>query len=451
MLYRRRVRPRGDAPRSFQTSNPPPHHTLPTTPSSGPHQRSPSHRAGRVAGTMGNQNSRELEETDNFLQAMGSPSAKDPIDDYVAFQSLRAEIQRQLDELDSAALAARLSRGDEDDRITIERLIQTDQQLHRDHVLVERLQAEEDQAKNGDENAHPTGENNEKSKKRTHEEAFKYASHVECIACLERKPAYEVIQLGCRPALHHYCPDCLGNLFKASMNDVTLFLLSVAKFPSAYVSHLFTPDFVKEFKEKVVEISTPNPTFCHSQHSHRPESVIEIDSNDERYVEEAAQTMTSISFVYDIDLDEEHGESSNPISREKGKAKSTAATHTECVACLETKPNFDMLRLNCQPTPHAYCRECILDLFESSLTDTSLFPPRCCRIPISLVDCEPFFTRDFVDLFIEKRIELSTSDPTYCSSVPCGQFIRPEFYSGDIATCPKCQHETCRICKMRGH
>ncbi|KAF2498710.1 hypothetical protein BU16DRAFT_438514, partial [Lophium mytilinum] len=135
------------------------------------------------------------------------------------------------------------------------------------------------------------------------------------------------------------------------------------------------------------------------------------------------------------------------------KATSTAATHTECVACLETKPNFDMLHLNCQPTPHAYCRDCILDLFESSLTDTSLFPPRCCRIPISLVDCEPFFTRDFVDRFIEKRIELNTSNPTYCSSVACGQFIRPEFYSGnrDIATCPKCQHETCRVCKTHGH
>ena len=71
-------------------------------------------------------------------------------------------------------------------------------------------------------------------------------------------------------------------------------------------------------------------------------------------------------------------------SKGKGKARPDAigdrSSHGVCSACMEEHPRFDLLELACkrkdETTSHAYCRTCLNDLFESSLTDTTLFPPR---------------------------------------------------------------------------
>lgn len=58
----------------------------------------------------------------------------------------------------------------------------------------------------------------------------------------------------------------------------------------------------------------------------------------------------------------------------------------QCEACRDPKKYFDVIAAPCH---HNYCRDCLRGLFKASLTDESLFPPRCCHLP---------FTIDSVDI-----------------------------------------------------
>jgi hypothetical protein len=64
---------------------------------------------------------------------------------------------------------------------------------------------------------------------------------------------------------------------------------------------------------------------------------------------------------------------------------------TKCCACMETVPSTDTLTLNCKPEAHKYCRACLNDLFSSALVNTTLFPPRCCKLTITTrhMPCHP--------------------------------------------------------------
>ncbi|KAF2252814.1 hypothetical protein BU26DRAFT_587523 [Trematosphaeria pertusa] len=62
-------------------------------------------------------------------------------------------------------------------------------------------------------------------------------------------------------------------------------------------------------------------------------------------------------------------------SKDKGKAK--AAMQAVCASCLDFHQKFDVLELACKSPEefekHAYCRECLEGLFDSSITDSSIF------------------------------------------------------------------------------
>ncbi|PVH91044.1 hypothetical protein DM02DRAFT_636385 [Periconia macrospinosa] len=84
-------------------------------------------------------------------------------------------------------------------------------------------------------------------------------------------------------------------------------------------------------------------------------------------------------------------------SPSKGKRKAIASpegvrpTYRVCSACMKQFPRFDLAELKCKREDdvgyHAYCRRCLIDLFEFSLKDTTLLRPQCCgvRIPYSHV------------------------------------------------------------------
>lgn len=75
------------------------------------------------------------------------------------------------------------------------------------------------------------------------------------------------------------------------------------------------------------------------------------------------------------------GEYGVPESSRWAAARQTArASSRRCAACQEHVRFFDTARVPCS---HEYCRECLQDLFRASMTDDSLFPPRCCRQPIT--------------------------------------------------------------------
>ncbi|OAP62769.1 hypothetical protein AYL99_01996 [Fonsecaea erecta] len=110
-----------------------------------------------------------------------------------------------------------------------------------------------------------------------------------------------------------------------------------------------------------------------------------------------------------------------------------------CEACREPKKYFDVVAAPCN---HEYCRDCLRDLFDASLTDESLFPPRCCRQSIPLDAVSIFLTSELKREFQQKEVEFSTPNRTYCSRTECSLFISAENIVDEIANCPSCAART---------
>ena len=138
-------------------------------------------------------------------------------------------------------------------------------------------------------------------------------------------------------------------------------------------------------------------------------------------------------------------ESSARAASRSGKL-STASRR--CEACRETVKFVDIARLPCR---HQYCRKCLATLFEASMTDESLFPPRCCRQPISVPNVRLFLEFEIVREFDRKTIEFGTPNRTYCHSPTCSAFIHPRNINGEMACCDDCGLQTCTTCKAEGH
>ena len=91
---------------------------------------------------------------------------------------------------------------------------------------------------------------------------------------------------------------------------------------------------------------------------------------------------------------------------------------------VTTKSYFEVFKAPCNDE---YCRSCLRELFETSYTDETLFPPRCCRktIPIDGKDINIFLNKDIRDRYEPRRVEVETSDRTYCCKKTCSAFIPP--------------------------
>lgn len=128
--------------------------------------------------------------------------------------------------------------------------------------------------------------------------------------------------------------------------------------------------------------------------------------------------------------------------------KSSSTNNRRCEACREDVHFVDVARLPCR---HEYCRVCLGELFEASMTDESLFPPRCCREPIPVTSVRLFLKEEVVRTYEHKKIEFETPNRTYCYSPNCSAFIHPRNISDETATCSDCALQTCTTCKARAH
>jgi E3 ubiquitin-protein ligase RNF144 len=153
---------------------------------------------------------------------------------------------------------------------------------------------------------------------------------------------------------------------------------------------------------------------------------------------------------------------SSTRNRSKGKGKASDnsyedehVTHTFCSACMEQCARFNTLELKCvrpgEVVQHAYCRSCLIDLLRTSLTDTTLFPPRCCGKRIPIAACIDLCPPDLIKQYMDKEVELESPNPVYCSNRYCAKFIKPESVTAEIAKCLGCGEETCTICKNPRH
>ncbi|MCJ1239604.1 hypothetical protein MMC14_007602 [Varicellaria rhodocarpa] len=102
---------------------------------------------------------------------------------------------------------------------------------------------------------------------------------------------------------------------------------------------------------------------------------------------------------------------------------------SQCISCREEKHTFDIAQTPCG---HRYCRDCIIQLFEASTTDESLFPPRCCREVIPISGVKDFLYNEFLQRFEAKSVEFSTPNRTYCVRPTCSTFIPPSQVAADV-------------------
>ena len=160
----------------------------------------------------------------------------------------------------------------------------------------------------------------------------------------------------------------------------------------------------------------------------------------------------------------ESGRAETLATMDLSTAPTTTTTTTTTAECISCGDNHHAVA-QC-PCSHEYCYACLETLFRSSLTDESLFPPRCCGQPIPIGDDDDdnsstiraFIPAGLVDEFLAKKVEFETPDRTYCHQPTCSTFI-PKIPSSsivegdgeDVAACPKCHAKTCVICKGPAH
>lgn len=120
----------------------------------------------------------------------------------------------------------------------------------------------------------------------------------------------------------------------------------------------------------------------------------------------------------------------------------------QCTACEEARASELLITTPCGDS---YCARCVRELFDLAMNDESLFPPRCCRQPITLSLVKEFLDEDQIQLFEDKTIEYATTGRTYCHDTCCGKFIPPSNIDGEKATCKRCGLQTCAGCKSAAH
>ncbi|KAE8149931.1 hypothetical protein BDV25DRAFT_140314 [Aspergillus avenaceus] len=169
----------------------------------------------------------------------------------------------------------------------------------------------------------------------------------------------------------------------------------------------------------------------------------------------ATAVHTDGQILTDILLDEERAASGRAIKTPQAEFSAAAALRKQkpvglrsCVACDDCMKPDNTLHAPCG---HEYCRSCIEGLYNASLTDETLFPPRCCGQHIDIRIARTFLKSDLLERYEKKRIELETPNKTYCHFLKCSAFINTSCLKGQVATCPECNRKTCTSCKSQAH
>jgi len=166
------------------------------------------------------------------------------------------------------------------------------------------------------------------------------------------------------------------------------------------------------------------------------------------YMQEPGTTSsTPPALAYDSDCNHTAAE---PSAWAAARRPNEPTKKGNCIACGETLDFYEVARVPCN---HEYCRPCLAQLFELSITDESLFPPRCDNMEILLSQVRFFLPTDLARRFEAKYAELSTKNKVYCHDARCSQWIQPSAIDQgtNVATCPACRKTTCAMCKNVSH
>lgn len=121
-----------------------------------------------------------------------------------------------------------------------------------------------------------------------------------------------------------------------------------------------------------------------------------------------------------------------------------------CISCTNQVTTENVWQAPCQ---HNYCIDCLEILVRSSMTDESLYPPRCCRRVMPWEDLRDEIGGELVSAFEAKMEELETpmAERTYCSRPHCSAFLRAKESGDNFNFCSTCKTATCTECKAAWH
>jgi hypothetical protein len=134
------------------------------------------------------------------------------------------------------------------------------------------------------------------------------------------------------------------------------------------------------------------------------------------------------------------------------EASAAAVATVECTSCEDSYPLAEVWQAPCS---HHYCAGCLEQLHRASMTDETLYPPRCCRREMPWEDVSAKLNNRLATAFGAKKEELDmhAGQRTYCCNAACARFIGVAHIARDTGTasCPACGELTCTMCKAAQH
>ncbi|KAI9820381.1 MAG: hypothetical protein M1827_006005 [Pycnora praestabilis] len=132
----------------------------------------------------------------------------------------------------------------------------------------------------------------------------------------------------------------------------------------------------------------------------------------------------------------------------------------ECLTCMSDDISVSKsAKLACG---HRMCHECLMRIFNLSITDPQHMPPKCCtadHIPLKHVD--RLFDRNFKNKWNRKYQEFTAKNRIYCPAKGCGEWIKPSNIHTDTSggashgrkygKCGRCRLKVCCLCNGKWH
>lgn len=147
--------------------------------------------------------------------------------------------------------------------------------------------------------------------------------------------------------------------------------------------------------------------------------------------------------------EEEVEEEEDDSESEDGTEVRVDPDQRTCVACLDDLNDDDAHDAHVSPCGHKWCRTCLINRYDIASRSTHMFPAYCCNRPI-LPDNDPLIAPETWARYFQKRTEVDTPNPTFCSKRDCSKFIPIEDINEGQAKCV-CGHSTCVECKAEWH